>query len=73
MKSKKSLLFIVNILVLAAMVVYLIVRMIQFNTNGLINSAPTTVILFESVYFLVPLALFDLVFYLVGNKKPSNT
>ncbi len=72
MKSKKSLLFIVNILVLAAMAVYLIVRMIQFNTNGLINSAPTTVVLFESVYFLVPLALFDLVFYLVGKKKPSN-
>ena len=52
-----------NICVLELAVLYLIPRLVIFE-NGL-NSAPGWVVLFEAVYFLVPLCVANIVYFAV--------
>lgn len=66
MKSRKLILFI-NIIVLIAMVTHVGIAMYQ-HSQVLMNSAPAYVNIIQSVYYLVPLAVFDIV-YLILKKK----
>ena len=49
-----------NLCVIEAMALFLIARIVRFEQQGF-NSAPSCVVLVETVYFLVPLGIFNLV------------
>lgn len=66
---KNSGLWIINGIITALMIIYLIVRLAIWETGDVINSAPSWVVLIDAVYFLVPMAVVNTVWLIYRRRK----
>lgn len=60
-----------NATIVIIMVLYLIVRVVMWETGNTVNSAPSWVVLFDALYFLVPLAVVDVIWFICRKSKKN--
>ena len=67
MQMRKKVIMITNILLICTMVVHIGIRMYLHSLNPM-NSAPTYAVLFEAVYYLIPILIINVINLFFKNK-----
>lgn len=60
-----------NAAIVIIMVLYLIVRVVIWETSNTVNSAPSWVVLLDALFFLVPLAAVDVIWFICRKSKKN--